>query len=70
MELRLYDTLTRDKRVFTPLDPSRVRSDVCGPTVYDFAMSAMRARSFVFDVLTVCCVIFMETSASFTSATS
>ena len=37
MELKLYDTLTREKRMFAPLDPSRVRMYVCGPTVYDFA---------------------------------
>src|SRR5438874_2115177 len=37
MELKLYDTLTREKRVFRPLDPERVRMYVCGPTVYDFA---------------------------------
>ena len=37
MNLRLYDTLTREKRDFVPLDPARVRMYVCGPTVYDFA---------------------------------
>src|SRR5918911_1149125 len=37
MELKLYDTLTREKRPFVPLDPARVRMYVCGPTVYDFA---------------------------------
>jgi len=37
MELKLYDTLTREKRVFAPIDPARVRMYVCGPTVYDFA---------------------------------
>ena len=37
MELRLYDTLTREKRPFVPLDPANVRMYVCGPTVYDFA---------------------------------
>jgi len=37
MELKLYDTLTREKRPFRPLDPARVRMYVCGPTVYDFA---------------------------------
>src|SRR3981081_2788840 len=37
MDLKLYDTLTREKRAFAPLDPSRVRMYVCGPTVYDFA---------------------------------
>src|ERR1700730_14888808 len=37
MDLRLYDTLTREKRPFQPLDPARVRMYVCGHTVYDFA---------------------------------
>jgi hypothetical protein len=37
MDLQLYDTLTREKRPFTPLDPARVRMYVYGPTVYDFA---------------------------------
>jgi cysteinyl-tRNA synthetase len=37
MDLKLYDTLTREKRVFKPLDPANVRMYVCGPTVYDFA---------------------------------
>src|SRR6476659_2666201 len=51
MELKLYDTLTRDKRVFTPLDPSRVRIYVCGPTVYDFAHIGNARPVIVFDVL-------------------
>src|SRR5689334_17902926 len=51
MELRLYDTLTRDKRVFTPLDPSNVRMYVCGPTVYDFAHIGNARPVIVFDVL-------------------
>src|SRR5688500_16449359 len=37
MELKLYDTLTRGKRTFTPIDAARGRMYVCGPTVYDFA---------------------------------
>lgn len=32
MSLRLYNTLTRTKEDFTPLDPSNVRMYVCGPT--------------------------------------
>jgi cysteinyl-tRNA synthetase len=51
MELKLYDTLAREKRVFTPLDPSRVRMYVCGPTVYDFAHIGNARPVIVFDVL-------------------
>jgi len=51
MELKLYDTLTREKRVFTPLDPARVRMYVCGPTVYDFAHIGNARPVIVFDVL-------------------
>jgi cysteinyl-tRNA synthetase len=51
MELKLYDTLTREKRVFVPLDPSNVRMYVCGPTVYDFAHIGNARPVIVFDVL-------------------
>jgi cysteinyl-tRNA synthetase len=51
MELRLYDTLAREKRPFRPLDPSRVRMYVCGPTVYDFAHIGNARPIIVFDVL-------------------
>jgi cysteinyl-tRNA synthetase len=51
MELKLYDTLTREKRVFTPLDPAHVRMYVCGPTVYDFAHIGNARPVIVFDVL-------------------
>ncbi len=51
MDLKLYDTLTREKRVFTPLDPKRVRMYVCGPTVYDFAHIGNARPVIVFDVL-------------------
>ena len=51
MELKLYDTLTREKRVFTPIDPARVRMYVCGPTVYDFAHVGNARPVIVFDVL-------------------
>ena len=51
MGLRLYDTLTREKRVFTPLDPTRVRMYVCGPTVYDFAHIGNARPVIVFDLL-------------------
>ena len=51
MELKLYDTLTRTKRQFVPLDPARVRMYVCGPTVYDFAHIGNARPVIVFDVL-------------------
>ncbi len=51
MELKLYDTLTREKRPFKPLDPNNVRMYVCGPTVYDFAHIGNARPMIVFDVL-------------------
>ena len=51
MSLRLYNTLTRRKEDFTPLDPERVRLYVCGPTVYDRAHIGNGRPLIVFDVL-------------------
>ena len=51
MSLRLYNTLTRRKEDFTPLDPERVRVYVCGPTVYDRAHIGNGRPLIVFDVL-------------------
>ncbi|MGZ5828852.1 MAG: cysteine--tRNA ligase [Xanthobacteraceae bacterium] len=51
MDLRLYDTLTKEKRAFVPLDPLNVRMYVCGPTVYDFAHIGNARPVIVFDVL-------------------
>src|SRR6202023_2540761 len=51
LDLRLYDTLTKEKRVFTPLDSANVRMYVCGPTVYDFAHIGNARPIIVFDVL-------------------
>jgi cysteinyl-tRNA synthetase len=51
MALKLYDTLTREKREFIPLDPNNVRMYVCGPTVYDFAHIGNARPVIVFDVL-------------------
>jgi cysteinyl-tRNA synthetase len=49
--LRLYNTLTRAKEPFTPLDPKNVRIYVCGPTVYDYAHIGNARPAIVFDVL-------------------
>ena len=50
-ELRLYDTMSREKRVFTPADPARVTMYVCGPTVYNRAHIGNARPAVVFDVL-------------------
>jgi cysteinyl-tRNA synthetase len=51
MELKLHDTLARQKRRFEPQDPLRVRMYVCGPTVYDFAHIGNARAVIVFDLL-------------------
>jgi len=49
--LALYNTLTRRKDPFTPLDAANVRLYVCGPTVYDLAHIGNARPVIVFDVL-------------------
>ena len=51
MTLRLYNTLSRAREEFQPLDASNVRLYVCGPTVYDFAHIGNARPMIVFDVL-------------------
>jgi len=51
MTLRLYNTLSRTKEEFVPIDPEIVRMYVCGPTVYDFAHIGNARPVIVFDVL-------------------
>ena len=50
-ELKLYNTLTRSKEPFTPIDAKNVRMYVCGPTVYDYAHIGNARPVIVFDVL-------------------
>ncbi|MGL4490168.1 MAG: cysteine--tRNA ligase [Rhizobiaceae bacterium] len=50
-ELKLYNTLTRSKEAFAPIDAKNVRMYVCGPTVYDFAHIGNARPVIVFDVL-------------------
>ncbi|MCC8933705.1 cysteine--tRNA ligase [Rhizobium sp. 'Codium 1'] len=49
--LKIYNTLTREKVDFEPIDPDNVRLYVCGPTVYDFAHIGNARPVIVFDVL-------------------
>ncbi len=51
MPIRLFNTLTKTKDDFAPLDPANVRMYVCGPTVYDFAHIGNARPAIVFDVL-------------------
>ena len=51
MTLTLYNTLTRKKEPFRPIDPDNVRMYVCGPTVYDYAHIGNARPVIVFDVL-------------------
>ncbi|MDO5757137.1 MAG: cysteine--tRNA ligase [Rhodobacterales bacterium] len=50
-QIKLHNTKTRKKEVFTPLDPANVRMYVCGPTVYDRAHLGNARPVVVFDVL-------------------
>jgi cysteinyl-tRNA synthetase len=51
MPLVLYNSLTRRKEVFVPLDDQNVRMYVCGPTVYDTAHIGNARAVVVFDLL-------------------
>ncbi|MEI4261431.1 cysteine--tRNA ligase [Roseovarius sp. D0-M9] len=50
-DIKLHNTRTRKKEVFTPLDEKNVRMYVCGPTVYDRAHLGNARPVVVFDVL-------------------
>ncbi|MBB3425289.1 cysteinyl-tRNA synthetase [Rhizobium sp. BK312] len=50
-QLKFYNTLTREKVDFQPIDSNSVRMYVCGPTVYDFAHIGNARPAIVFDVL-------------------
>jgi len=50
-EIKLYNTKTKTKEVFTPLDENNVRMYVCGPTVYDRAHIGNARPVVVFDTL-------------------
>ncbi|TAJ90936.1 MAG: cysteine--tRNA ligase [Reyranella sp.] len=51
MSLVVYNTLSREKELFVPLDPSHVRLYVCGPTVYDYVHIGNARPVVIFDVL-------------------
>jgi len=49
--LKIYNTLARDKQVFTPLQPGKVRMYVCGMTVYDYCHLGHARVMVIFDVV-------------------
>ena len=49
--IKLHNSKTRKKEVFTPIDPDNVQMYVCGPTVYDRAHLGNARPVVVFDVL-------------------
>jgi cysteinyl-tRNA synthetase len=51
MTLKIYNTLTREKSEFSPLEEGKVRMYVCGPTVYDSAHVGHAMSALVFDVV-------------------
>ncbi len=50
--LQIYNTLTRRKEAFTPIEPGRVRMYVCGMTVYDYCHLGHARVMVAFDVIT------------------
>lgn len=52
MPLHLYNTLTRAKEEFVPIDSKKVRIYFCGPTVYNYAHIGNARAAVVFDLLT------------------
>jgi cysteinyl-tRNA synthetase len=51
MDIRLYNTLTRQTETFAPQDPARVTMYVCGPTVYNYAHIGNARPYVVFGLL-------------------
>lgn len=49
--MKLHNSLTRKKEVFTPIDPNHVRVYACGPTVYNYAHIGNARPAVVFDLL-------------------
>ena len=49
--LKLYNSLTRNKEEFVPIDPGHVRIYACGPTVYSYAHIGNARMAVVFDLL-------------------
>ena len=49
--LKIYNSLSRDKQIFTPIEPGKVRMYVCGMTVYDYCHLGHARVMVVFDMV-------------------
>jgi len=50
-QIRIYNTMSREKEVFVPLTPGKVNMYVCGPTVYDYIHIGNARPAIFFDVV-------------------
>ncbi len=51
MSIQIYNTLTRKKEDFIPIEPGKVRMYVCGPTVYNYIHIGNARPAIVFDTV-------------------
>ena len=51
MKLKIYNTLSKKKELFIPLDENSIKMYVCGPTVYSYAHIGNARPAVVFDIL-------------------
>ena len=49
--MKIYNTLTRKKEEFVPIEDKKVRMYVCGPTVYNYIHVGNARPIIMFDVL-------------------
>ena len=50
-QLKIYNTLAREKQVFTPIEPGKVGMYVCGMTIYDYCHIGHARMMMAFDVI-------------------
>ena len=51
MAIQLYNTMTRRKEIFEPLESNKVKMYVCGPTVYNYIHIGNARPAIVFDTI-------------------
>jgi cysteinyl-tRNA synthetase len=51
MAIQLYNTMTRKKEIFEPIEPNKVKMYVCGPTVYNYIHIGNARPAIIFDTI-------------------